>query len=170
MPLPISAGMLAQRKARLRDGCVAKGPVIPGAAKRRTRNARFNATGKTYRYRISNTATLSPFDRLYTWHVHGALDVDRMNEAAQALVGRHDFAAFQSLSATPRTTERTVTASEVRRDGALVLYEVTGNGFLHHMVRAIAGTLVEVGKGKMSADDVCAAIASLLAAGADDGR
>ena len=134
-------------------------------------HARFGARKKTYRYRICNADVVSPFERLYSWHLSGALDVDAMDAAARTLEGRHDFAAFAAAGGTPRTTERTVMRSRVTRTnlstlstaedaedtegkagflrgGDLIVYEITGDGFLRHMVRAIAGTLVEIGRGR----------------------
>jgi tRNA pseudouridine38-40 synthase len=112
-------------------------------------HARFDAVRKTYRYRIYNAAALSPFERHYAWFVFGALDADAMDAAAQSLEGRHDFAAFQTAGDdAKRTTERTITSSRVQRQPPLVIYEITGDGFLRHMVRAIVGTLVEIGRGQ----------------------
>jgi tRNA pseudouridine38-40 synthase len=110
-------------------------------------HARFDATSKTYRYRFATADVLSPFEHAYAWHVPGALAVDAMAEAARFVEGHHDFAAFQTTGGVPGPTERVVSASTVvaAPDG-LVLYEVTGNGFLRHMVRAIAGTLVDIGR------------------------
>jgi len=111
-------------------------------------HARFTARAKTYRYRIYNADVMSPFERHYAWHVFGALDVDAMDDAARCLEGRHDFAAFHTAAGTTRTTERTVASSRVRRDSHFVIYEITGDGFLRHMVRAIVGTLVDIGRGR----------------------
>lgn len=113
-------------------------------------HARFSAKAKTYRYRIYNADDMSPFERHYAWHVFGALDVEAMDAAARSLEGRHDFKAFQTSSGTTRTTERTVTRSRVTRTdlGDVILYEITGDGFLRHMVRAIVGTLVDIGRGR----------------------
>jgi tRNA pseudouridine38-40 synthase len=91
---------------------------------------------------------MSPFERHYAWHVFGALDVEAMDAAARTLEGRHDFAAFQTAAGTTRTTERTIASSRVRRDSHFVIYEITGDGFLRHMVRAIVGTLVDIGRGR----------------------
>ena len=117
-------------------------PVAPGF------HARYVASHKTYRYRIWNSAVASPFERAYTWHFFEALDLTAMDAAARRLEGRHDFAAFQAASATTRTSERTVTSSRVTGGPPLIVYEVTGDGFLKHMVRAIVGTLVEIGRGR----------------------
>jgi tRNA pseudouridine38-40 synthase len=106
-------------------------------------HARFGARAKRYRYRIWNADLLDPFERQYAWHVVGRLDVDRMEAAARYLEGRHDFAAFQAAGGATRTTEREVHASRITTEvgSALITYEVSGNGFLRHMVRTIVGTL-----------------------------
>lgn len=125
-------------------------------------HARFSARGKTYEYRIWNGPVVPPFVRAYVWHVPQPLDVDSMRHAAAVLEGEHDFAAFQgSGSAVPSTVRRL--GSVVCRDGrpdAPVVIEVTGDGFLRHMVRAMAGTLVDVGLGRMDADEMAAILAS----------
>src|SRR5688572_2018936 len=124
--------------------------VVGGEAVAPDFHPRFAARSKTYRYRIWNADVMSPFERRYAWHVAGALDVDAMDAAARMLVGRHDFAAFQGTGSDVKTTERTIAASRVLRstDDPAISYEVTGDGFLRHMVRAIAGTLVEIGRGR----------------------
>ena len=118
-------------------------------------HARFQARSKTYRYRIWNGSVLSPFERAYAWHVPApVLDTAAMDAAARLLEGRHDFAAFQGAGSDTPTTERVVFSSRVRSeppavatDAALITYEVSGSGFLRYMVRTIAGTLVDVGRG-----------------------
>jgi tRNA pseudouridine38-40 synthase len=117
-------------------------------------HARFNATAKTYRYRIFNADVMSPFERQYAWHVYGPLNVEAMDAAARLLRGRHDFAAFQTASGPIRTTDRMVSSSVVRRAPPLVTFEISGDGFLRHMVRAIAGTLVEIGRGRWTIADM----------------
>jgi len=112
---------------------------------------RFGARTKAYRYRIWNGDVISPFERRYAWHVSGALDVEAMAAAADSLVGAHDFAAFQASGASTSTTGRVVFSSLVTRlsnHEPLVLYDVTGGGFLRYMVRIIVGTLVEIGRGR----------------------
>ena len=122
-------------------------------------HARFIVSRKTYRYRIWNADVLNPFEREHAWHVRAPLDIDAMQAAARLLEGRHDFAAFQAADGTQLTTEREIfTSCLVARDdepGAalspsarLITYEISGSGFLRHMVRAIAGTLVEIGCGR----------------------
>jgi tRNA pseudouridine38-40 synthase len=114
-------------------------------------HARFSATGKTYEYRIVNAPLISAFVYKYAWHVAQALDVHAMRTAAEPLVGRHDFAAFQAAGSSVHSTERTVEAIQwdtgTGFDKPLVI-RITGDGFLRHMVRNIVGTLVEVGSGR----------------------
>lgn len=110
-------------------------------------HARFSARGKTYRYQIDNHPVADPFTRAYAWHISQPLDVDAMRTAAAALIGTHDFAGFQSTGSDVSTTVRTIARSEMLRRGGLTVYEVEADGFLRHMVRAIVGTLVEIGRG-----------------------
>jgi tRNA pseudouridine38-40 synthase len=110
-------------------------------------HARFSARGKTYRYRIRNTPTADPFDRHFVWHIPEPLDVAAMKEAAAVVVGTHDFAAFQSAGGDTNGTVRTVSRSEISDTAGLVTYEIAGDGFLRHMVRALIGTLVDIGRG-----------------------
>jgi tRNA pseudouridine38-40 synthase len=135
-------------------------------------HARFVVSRKTYRYRIWNADLLNPFEREYAWYVRGALAVDAMQAAAQMLTGRHNFAAFQAAAGTQRSTEREVFSSRVfahddsRSAGlrpspaCLITFEITGNGFLRHMVRVIAGSLVDVGHGRRSPEWLSAVVAS----------
>lgn len=118
-------------------------------------HARFSATSKTYRYQIANTPVVHPFVVPFVWHVPDRLDVTAMQQAAAALVGEHDFAAFRSAGTPVASTVRVITAAALTRQHAtageallqdLLVYEVSGTGFLRHMVRAIVGTLVEVGR------------------------
>ncbi|MGH9348373.1 MAG: tRNA pseudouridine(38-40) synthase TruA, partial [Vicinamibacterales bacterium] len=111
-------------------------------------HARFSARGKSYRYQLANGPIVSPFVRAYAWHVPGALDLAAMREAAAALTGTHDFASFQGAGSDTSTTVRTLTRSALVERGGLLAYEVAGDGFLRHMVRAIVGTLVEIGRGR----------------------
>jgi tRNA pseudouridine38-40 synthase len=114
-------------------------------------HATYDALGKTYRYQIHNGRVPAIFDRRYTWHYPQPLDAEAMDAAAQALVGKHDFSSFESIGSERPTSVRTITALSVGRgSGDLadrVTIEVAGDGFLYNMVRAIVGTLVEVGRG-----------------------
>lgn len=122
-------------------------------------NARFSARGKLYRYRIVNAELIDPFERRFAWHVPRPLELERMREAAQHLIGEHDFAAFQAAGGNVRTSVRTITASEwveKRLDdgGRLLTYEIAASGFLKYMVRSIVGTLVEIGFGRRETNTV----------------
>jgi tRNA pseudouridine38-40 synthase len=119
-------------------------------------HARFSARSKTYRYQIRNASIAMPFEHQYVWHLPERLSVDEMQRAAALLIGTHDFAAFRSVGGEVATTVRIITQSEWRHDAGLLTYEIAGNGFLRHMVRAIVGTLVEVGRGWRTADDIAA--------------
>lgn len=114
-------------------------------------HARFSARTKTYEYRIVNAPLVSAFLHRYVWHVPQPLDVEAMRTAAGPLVGKHDFAGFQAAGSSVATSERTLVELEVE-DGAgfdlPLIIRITGDGFLRHMVRNIAGTLVEVGIGR----------------------
>lgn len=108
-------------------------------------HARFSARAKTYEYRIVTGPFLSPFERRYAWHLPHLRDVAAMQAAAAALVGVHDFAAFQAAGGSVKTTEREITSLEVEFDDPHLSVVVTANGFLRHMVRTIVGTLAQVG-------------------------
>lgn len=117
-------------------------------------HARYQCVGKTYVYRVYNAGEMPVFMRNYRWNVERPLDIGRMNEAAEHLVGTHDFQCFQAAGSNPRlTTVRTIYGASVymegREDSGELVIEVTGDGFLYNMVRIIAGTLVEVGLGRM---------------------
>ena len=122
-------------------------------------HARFSARWKAYRYQLRHTSIASPFDRAYVWHLPERLDVGAMQRAAALLIGTHDFGAFQSVGTPTPDTVRTIRRSTFVEEGALLVYEVEGNGFLRHMVRAVTGTLVEVGRGWRAVDSVGALLA-----------
>lgn len=117
-------------------------------------HARLSARRKTYRYQIANTATASPFTRAFVWHVPEPLSVAAMREAAHRLVGTHDFSAFQSVGTPTTSPVRTISRSTLTEADGVLWYDVTGDGFLRHMVRAIVGTLVEIGRGWRTPDSV----------------
>lgn len=128
-------------------------------------HARFSARSKTYAYRIRISEVADPFDRAYAWHVRSPLDLEAMRRAAALLIGTHDFAAFQSAGTEVRTTVRTIHRSEVVHEPGLITYDIAGDGFLRHMVRAIVGTLVEIGRGRWPSQTM----ADVLASGARTG-
>jgi tRNA pseudouridine38-40 synthase len=117
-------------------------------------HARFSARAKAYRYQLRSGGVASPFQREYVWHLPERLDAAAMREAAQALLGTHDFAAFQSVGTQMPTSVRTISRSYLGEEGELLVYEVAGDGFLRHMVRSIVGTLIEVGRGWRAAESM----------------
>src|SRR5262249_36642739 len=117
-------------------------------------HARFSATGKVYEYRIWNGAAVPPFVRLYAWHVPQRLDAGALQAAAEAIVGERHVAAFQGTGSTTHTTVRRVASARWRAEGPSLTFEVAGNGFLRHMVRSLAGTLVEIGHGRRPVADM----------------
>jgi tRNA pseudouridine38-40 synthase len=120
---------------------------------------RFHARRKTYEYRIYREEVCSPFVRRYVYHHPYPLDEAAMVTVAPLLEGEHDFSAFASSDerdALEPCKVRTIFHSAMTRTGALLIYQVTGSGFLKHMVRNIVGTLLEVGKKNLSREDVLA--------------
>lgn len=135
-------------------------------------HATFSAKRKRYRYVIHNTRTHNPFLRRYVWHLHGAIDSAAMHEAAQELLGRHDFRSFETQWPNKATSVRTMMEVTVRRRpycpllfdlqplpsgddaGDFIWLEFVADGFLYNMVRTLVGTLVPVGRGRWSRADV----------------
>jgi tRNA pseudouridine38-40 synthase len=135
-------------------------------------HARLHARGKTYRYYIWHAPMDHPALRRIAWHVPQRLSLPAMAEAAAVFVGEHDFAAFQGQGSRVRTTVRRVASATLETEaalpgwcravddrGRLLCVEFSGSGFLRHMVRAMTGTIVQVGKGRMRREDVAAALA-----------
>lgn len=111
-------------------------------------------TKKTYEYRIYMGKYENPIGRQYAHFVYVPLDVEKMEKAAGYLVGEHDFKSFCVAKAQVLTTVRTLYGIEVKKEGNYLTIRVSGNGFLFNMVRIIAGTLLEVGKGKLAPEQV----------------
>jgi tRNA pseudouridine38-40 synthase len=114
-----------------------------------TFNAIRDAKNKQYRYRLFNGEHRLLELRHVVWHCWYELDVDRMNQAAQRLIGAHDFAGFAAIDHNRTTTVRSIFTCRVDREGPQIHIVVQGDGFLYNMVRIIAGTLVEVGRGRL---------------------
>lgn len=108
---------------------------------------RYAASRKTYEYRIYCAAFPMPTRRLYTYFTYIPMDVEKMRQAAEYLVGKHDFKSFCSIGAQVETTVREIDSLDVLEEGREIVIHVTGRGFLYNMVRIIAGTLMEVGRG-----------------------
>lgn len=117
-------------------------------------HARFNARGKWYRYTIYRGRVRSPLLAATSWHLYGDLDLDAMRQAAALLVGEHDFGAFRSSSCAAKTTVRGLFQVDVVDDGELLHLDFRGGGFLKNMVRMLVGTLVQIGQGKRTVDDI----------------
>ncbi len=111
-------------------------------------HARYAARSRRYRYRILNRPVRAALEARYVTWERLPLDAGRMHQAAQALLGLHDFSAFRALSCQAKHPHRTVLSVDVRRDGEYVTLEIEANGFLHHMVRNIVGSLLLVGRGE----------------------
>ena len=123
-------------------------------------HARLNAKGKTYRYRIWNSSAPCVFQRRFVTVLPETLDVDAMNRAAEHFIGTHDFSAFCGNPKFKKSTQRTIYSLVIQRVGEELQITVTGNGFLHNMVRILVGTLIEVGRGQRQADSIPALFGS----------
>jgi len=127
-------------------------------------HARFSAKNKTYVYRIVNAPVMSPFWRRFAHHEPRPLDIGRMMEASRLLLGEHDWTAFASANCDGETRIRTVTDCSVdsywddRANATVMEFKISANGFLRYMVRSIAGTLLEVGRGEKDSDTIQTAI------------
>jgi len=112
-------------------------------------NSRFDAHDKTYMYQIYNDRVGSPFYLNYSCFVPSILDVGKMDEALKFVVGTHDFQGFMAAGSQAKTTERTVYEAYLVRENEILKLYIKGSGFLYNMVRIIAGTLIDIGKGSM---------------------
>jgi tRNA pseudouridine38-40 synthase len=128
-------------------------------------HARQSARAKTYRYRILRSPICPPFRARYVWHFPYPLDEEAMNTAAVAVEGEHDFTSFAAVDPERGKEEgfsnvRHIFSSEWQSEGCELIYEVRGNGFLHHMVRNLVGTFLLAGKGTLKPEDVPRIIAA----------
>ncbi len=121
-------------------------------------HARFSCVRRSYEYRIVNRRPPLTLDAGRAWRVSPALDADAMHEAAQALVGKHDFTTFRAAACQSDSPVKTLDEISVARAGEEVFIRCSARSFLHHQVRAFAGSLVEVGRGKWRAKDLKAAL------------
>lgn len=123
-------------------------------------HAQRSAKWKIYEYRILNSRIRSPLKRKRVFFVPYSLSVSKMRQAANLLRGTHDFRAFETSGSRRKSAVRTIRKFEVRKTGNDIIITVEANGFLYNMVRSLAGTLIEVGRGRMSISDLKAALAS----------
>lgn len=150
-PFRLSEGL----NARLRPLPVA---VLKAEAVAEDWHARFSCTGRRYLYRIVNRRAPLALEAGRAWQVAVPLDAERMHEAAQALVGRHDFTTFRSAHCQAESPAKTLDRLEVRRAGQAIEIEASARSFLHHQVRSMVGCLQLVGRGKWTAADLEAAL------------
>lgn len=115
-------------------------------------HARFSAIARTYRYLLLNCPVRSSLYRHRAWWIHEPLDASHMHEAAQVLIGKHDFSAFRAAACRASTPVREMHSIAVNRCDDWIEFELTANAFLQHMVRNITGVLVAVGRGDQSLD------------------
>lgn len=113
-------------------------------------HSRYHSKGKTYIYRIENRKIPSPFERNRSYLVKKELDFEKMKRESQKFIGTHDFIAFRSTGSSAKTTIRTIYRLDLKKEGDMIIMEIEGNGFLYNMVRIIAGTLVDIGKGRIT--------------------
>jgi tRNA pseudouridine38-40 synthase len=121
-------------------------------------SARFSAVKRHYLYRIVNRRAELAIERDRAWRVTRPLDAEAMHRAAQRLVGHYDFTTFRSAECQAKSPVKTLDRLDVMRAGEEVSIIAEARSFLHHQVRSMAGSLVQVGEGKWSADDLAAAL------------
>ncbi len=153
----------AYREAEVQDALnhhLRPQPVAVLAARRvaADAHARFDASGRAYRYRIRNRRAPLTLEAGRAWQVPQPLDETAMAAAAAELVGRHDFSSFRAAECQAESAVKTLDRLDVRRTGDAVEIEAAARSFLHHQVRNIVGTLVLVGKGAWTVGDVAAAL------------
>jgi tRNA pseudouridine38-40 synthase len=121
-------------------------------------HARFSCVGREYLYRIVNRRASLTLDLGRAWRIARDLDADAMHDAAQILVGRHDFTTFRSVHCQAESPIKTLDRLDVRREGEAVLIEAAARSFLHHQVRSMVGCLAMVGQGQWSKAELKAAL------------
>lgn len=121
-------------------------------------HARFSATERRYTYRILNRKAPPALDQGRVWHVKKPLDAEAMHEAAQLLIGHHDFTTFRHMACQAKSPFKTLDLVWVRREGEQVLLDFASRSFLHRQVRSMTGSIAEVGIGRWSASDLKAAL------------
>ena len=119
---------------------------------------RHHSKEKLYRYRILNRFLPCPFRHVYTWHVRQDLNLEAMQQLTDIFAGDHDFAAFRAQGCKAKSTFRTITRSDIFVTGDEIHFEVQGKGFLRHMVRIMMGSVVDVGLGKRTHQQIEAAL------------
>lgn len=117
-------------------------------------HARYNCTGKQYSYYVWNNVIPTVFERNHSFHYPQKLDLDKMNQACEKLVGTHDFIGFSALKKSKKSTVRTIEKLSIEQEGSMLHFTFVGDGFLYKMVRIIVGTLLEIGSGSMDVTEI----------------
>jgi tRNA pseudouridine38-40 synthase len=134
--------------------------VVESAAVDETFEARFSATARHYEYRILNRRARPALEADRVWHVPVALDAAAMHDAAQLVVGRHDFTTFRDSQCQAKSPVKTLDRFDVSRQGDEIAFRVSARSFLHHQVRSMVGTLKRVGEGAWPVSSVAEALAA----------
>ena len=117
-------------------------------------HSRYNCKQKTYRYIINNTEQGSAIFRKLEYHISQKLDIGKMKKAIKYFEGEHDFKAFRASGTSSKSSVRKIYKTKIKNENGNIEIELTGNGFLYNMVRIIAGTLVDVGLGKINPEEI----------------
>lgn len=117
-------------------------------------HARYNCTGKQYSYYVWNNVIPTVFERNHSFHYPQKLDLDKMNQACEKLIGTHDFIGFSALKKSKKSTVRTIEKLSIEQEGSMLHFTFVGDGFLYKMVRIIVGTLLEIGSGSMDVTEI----------------
>lgn len=123
-------------------------------------HARFSAKWKTYEYKLLVNKHDNPFMARYAWQLREQLNLQAMNEAAALLIGTHDFSAFRSTGSVDSSPVKTIYAASWQQQGDAIVFRISGDGFLYHMVRNLVWSLVQVGLGKRTTKDFAAELLS----------
>jgi len=123
-------------------------------------HARYSSTGKRYCYSILNGANKPAIGRNYVGYYKSPLNVELMQEACKVFIGEHDFSAFRNLGSSVKSTIRIISESYIVKEGNIIKYYVSADGFLYNMVRIIVGTLLQVGSGKIKVEEIALIIVS----------
>lgn len=132
-----------------KDICVIKVIAVPDNF-----HARYNAKSKAYQYKIWNKDHSNPFMRKYSMQVKQRLDITLMKEASKHFLGEHDFTAFSNAKSKKKSMVRNIYTVCVEEENGFIIIRITGDGFLYNMVRWMVGTLIEVGLGNLSGDQI----------------
>ena len=142
--LPIALNTALPQDVRVEEACYVDDDF----------HSRFSAKNKTYRYYIRNSRVAGAFSGRYSHLIPVELDVEKMQQAAKHFVGEHDFTAFMATGGQQKTTVRTVNSLTVEKNDKMICIEINANAYLYNMVRIITGTLVYVGMGKLTAEEI----------------